>query len=345
VLFRQNRQLPSTGDPEGAAMKYLVTGGGGFIGSHLSKRLAASRHEVVVLDNFSTGRRANLDGIPVKIIEGDIRDFAAVMEAMQGVDVVFHHAAVCSVQRSVEDPLNSHEVNVTGTLNVLEAARRSGTRRVVFASSSSIYGDAEQRLKLESLPATPLSPYAVTKLAGEFYCRLYCRLFGLETVVLRYFNVFGPHQEPDSEYAAVIPKFLLAIMSQAQLQIYGDGTQTRDFTYVDNIVQANMAAAESKTANGQVMNIACGERWSLLDLVGRLEDILQCKVDMVFHEQRAGDVLHSQASIAAAQNLLAYVPAVDFDEGIRRTVAWFFSAGKAEPLMVAAGVPAPAAVA
>lgn len=328
-------------------MKYLVTGGGGFIGSHLSRRLATGRHEVVVLDNFSTGRRDNLSGAPVTVIEGDIRDFATVAEVMQGVDVVFHHAAVCSVQRSVEDPLTSHEVNVTGTLNVLEAARGAGVRRVVFASSSSVYGDAEQQMKLESLPPAPLSPYAVTKLAGEFYCRLYSQLFGVETVVLRYFNVFGPRQEPDSEYAAVIPKFLLAIMSQAQLQIYGDGTQTRDFTYVDNIVQANLAAAESSAANGQVMNIACGERWSLLDLVGRLEQILQCKVALAFREQRAGDVLHSQASIAAAQKLLAYVPAVDFDEGIRRTVAWFFAANKTRvaPLALATGDSAPVALA
>lgn len=307
-------------------MKYLVTGGGGFIGSHLAKYLCSAKNEVVVLDNFSTGRRENLKGVPVELIEGDIRDFSTLAKAVKGVDVVFHEAALCSVARSIEDPLSTHEVNITGTLKVLEASRRAGVKRVVFASSSSVYGDADALVKHENLPTVPLSPYAVSKLTGEYYCRLYTELFGLETVALRYFNVFGPRQHPDSDYAAVIPKFLMAIRKGRRPQIYGDGSQTRDFTYVDNVVMANIAAASSAAAAGSVMNVACGERWSLLELIGELESILHCNIVPEFRAQRAGDIKHSLAGIEKAEKLLGYVPAVRFDEGVRKTVAWFFAA-------------------
>ncbi len=308
-------------------MKCLVTGGGGFIGSHLSSFLAARGDEVIVLDNFSTGKRDNLQDLEVRLIEGDIRDYSCVTEAVQGVDTVFHQAALCSVARSVEDPLTTHEVNTTGTLNVFEASRKAGVRRVVFASSSSVYGDSASLPKEESMPAAPLSPYAISKLVGEHYAAMYWKLFGLETVGLRYFNVFGPRQDPDSEYAAVIPKFLHGILNQEVVRVHGDGSQSRDFTYVDNVVQANVAAANpampADGLAGQALNIACGERWTLLELLNRLESTLRQNADVVFGDRRVGDVKHSQASIEKARRLLSYSPTVDFDEGIRRTVAWF----------------------
>jgi nucleoside-diphosphate-sugar epimerase len=319
-------------------MKCLVTGGGGFIGSHLSSFLAARGDEVIVLDNFSTGNRDNLQGVEIRLIEGDIRDFSCVAEAVQGVDTVFHQAALCSVARSVEDPRSTHEVNTTGTLNVLEASRRAGVRRMVFASSSSVYGDSETLPKEESMPTAPLSPYAISKLVGEHYAALYSRLFGLETVGLRYFNVFGPRQDPDSEYAAVIPKFLRAILNREQVQVHGDGSQSRDFTYVDNVVHANAAAARASEAAGQVLNIACGKRWSLLELLKRLESEVHSNAAVVFGERRVGDVKHSLASIEKARGLLGYSPAVDFDEGIKRTVAWFMEpASQSLPLSVTRG--------
>jgi len=309
--------------PSIPTMKYLVTGGGGFIGSHLCRFFAARGDEVIVLDNFSTGKRENLEGVEIRLIEGDIRDFSCVSEAVLGVDTVFHQAALCSVARSVEDPRTTHDVNTTGTLNVFEASRKAGVRRVVFASSSSVYGDSASLPKEESMPTAPLSPYAISKLVGEHYAALYWRLFGLETVGLRYFNVFGPRQDPDSEYAAVIPKFLRGIRDQEEVQVFGDGSQTRDFTYIDNVVHANVAASTSPAAAGQVLNIACGERWSLLELLKRLESALQRDAAVVFRDRRVGDVKHSQASIEKAKQLLGYAPAIDFDEGIKRTAAEF----------------------
>jgi UDP-glucose 4-epimerase len=302
-------------------VKCLVTGGAGFIGSHLAAYLAARGDEVVVLDNFSTGKRDNLHDTPVRIVEGDIRDLGCVLGALRGVNTVFHQAALGSVIRSVEDPLATHEVNVTGTLNVLEASRKSGVRRVVFASSSSVYGDQERLPKDESMPAAPCSPYAVSKRAGELYAAVYAKLYGLETVALRYFNVFGPRQDPASEYAAVIPKFLHHIAGGEEIRIYGDGHQTRDFTYVENVVLANLLASTCPVAEGQAINVACGERRSLLELVGQLEAALQRKARSTFQAPRAGDVRHSLASIDRAQQLLGYAPAVGFDEGIRRTAA------------------------
>jgi nucleoside-diphosphate-sugar epimerase len=276
-----------------------------------------------VLDNFSTGNRSNLDGIDHTLIEGDLRDRSAVAEAVQGVDTVFHHGAICSVARSMEDPETSHDVNATGTLNLLEACRRNGVRRVVFASSSAIYGDSDTMPKTENLPPSPLSPYAISKLNGEHYCQLYWQAFGLETVALRYFNVFGPRQYPNSEYAAVIPRFVHAILQGRTPEIYGDGSQTRDFTYVGNIVQANIAAAHSANAPGQIMNIACGVRWSLNELLDRLAKMLKRDIKPIMHPWRDGDVRHSQASIERAQRVLGFSPRVDFTEGLRETVAWY----------------------
>lgn len=326
---QQRNDNQESSKPQGRQkMKYLVTGGAGFIGSHLAAHLAARGDEVIVLDNFSTGKRANVADLPVTLIEGDIRDLESVTAAAQGVDTVFHQAALCSVARSVENPLRTHDVNVTGTLNLLEACRKVGVRRMVFASSSSVYGDAAALPKEESMPTAPLSPYAISKLAGEYYGTLYWQLYGLETVALRYFNVFGPRQDPESEYAAVIPKFLRGMLDHREIQIYGDGAQTRDFTYVENVVAANVAASTSRLVAGKVINIACGGRWSLLELVDRLDSILQSKTAIAFRERRAGDVKHSQASIVRAQEWLGYSPSIDFDEGLRRTVEWHLSAGE-----------------
>ena len=296
-------------------MKYLVTGGAGFIGSHVAAHLAARDAEVVVLDNFSTGKKENLSNIAARVINGDIRDMACVREAVEGVDTVFHQAALCSVARSVEDPVRTHEVNTTGTLNVFEASRKAGVRRVVFASSSSVYGDSKRLPKEETMPAAPLSPYAISKRVAELYGELYARLYGLETVALRYFNVFGPRQDPNSEYAAVIPIFLSRMLNKQEIRIFGDGLQTRDFTYIDNVVQANMLAATCKVAKGQAINVACGKRWTLLDLIAQLDSVLQCKAECSFHDPRPGDVKHSLASLARAKKQLGYAPVVGFEEG------------------------------
>ncbi len=307
--------------------KMLVTGGGGFIGSHIAAGLADRGDEVVVLDAFSTGSHENLEGIAVQLIEGDVRDFNCVLAAVQGVDTVFHQAALCSVARSVEDPLTTHAVNTTGTLNVFEACRRAGVRRVVFASSSSVYGESATQPKHEGMAPSPLSPYAISKLACEFYGEMYSTLYGLETVGLRYFNVFGPRQDPNSEYSAVIPLFIKAIFDQAPIRVFGDGEQTRDFTYVANVVQANLAAAKSPAAAGQVFNVACGDCWSLLVLIEKLKALAQRAAEVEFCERRVGDIKDSQACIAKARELLGYVPSVGFDDGLRETVDWFAHAG------------------
>lgn len=309
-------------------MKYLVTGGAGFIGSHIASQLVARGDEVVVLDNFSTGNRSNLQDLDLALIEGDLRDRKCVERAVRGVDTVFHQAALCSVARSMQDPVTSHEVNATGTLHVLEACRMAGVKRVVFASSSSVYGDTEVMPKHECLPTSPLSPYAISKLTGEHYCQVYWKSFGLETVALRYFNVFGPRQYPDSEYAAVIPRFLQALMLGHVPEIFGDGSQTRDFTYVGNVVQANLAAASSSNAPGQIMNIACGARWSLLELLDQLKAMLGSDITPAFHAWRNGDIRHSQASIEKAKQLLDFSPRVGFKQGLRETVDWHLQASR-----------------
>ena len=304
-------------------MSCLVTGGAGFIGSHLVEALLKRGAAVRVLDNFTTGRRENLGSLPVEIIDGDVRDTDCVEAAVEGTRVVFHLAALGSVARSVEDPLTTHEINATGTLKVLDACRRQGVKRVVFASSSSVYGNSAAKLKRETAKPRPDSPYAVSKLTGEYYCRVYHRLYGLETACLRYFNVFGPRQEPDSQYAAVIPRFVRAMLHGDRPVIYGDGGQTRDFTYVGNTVEGTLLAATAPRGAGLIANLACGSRYSLLDLAANLRAILDSKLQPEFAEPRLGDIRHSQADVARAERMLGYRPRADFREGLEKTVAWY----------------------
>jgi len=304
---------------------YLVTGGGGFIGSNLVKALIARGQHVRVLDNFATGRRQNLAGLEnqIDLIEGDMRDPATAERAVDGVDYVLHQAALGSVPRSVQDPLTSNEVNVNGTLNLLWAAKKSRVKRFVTASSSSIYGNTSQMPKDESMLPNPISPYAVSKLAAERYTLSFNAVYGLPTVALRYFNVFGPKQDPASQYAAVIPRFITALMKGQSPVIYGDGEQSRDFTYIDNVVQANLLACSAPEAPGQVMNIACGDRYSLNTLLRFLAEIMGKEVRPVYETERPGDVKHSLASIARAEQILGFSPAINFRDGLKRTVAWF----------------------
>jgi UDP-glucose 4-epimerase len=302
----------------------LVTGGAGFIGSHLVAALLARGRRVRVLDDFSSGRRAFLPEDPqLAVVAGDLRDSDALRGAVASVEVVFHQAALRSVPRSVEDPYAYHDVNATGTLRLLLAARDAGVRRVVFASSSSVYGEQTVMPLHEELRPQPIAPYGVSKLAGEHYCANFARHYGLETVALRYFNVFGPRQDPASEYAAVVARFILAARRDAPLEIHGDGKQTRDFTYVTNVVDANLAAAEASRVSGQVFNVACGERLSVLDIAGRLEEILGRPLPRRHTPPRAGDVRDTLADISQARERLGYTAAIGFTEGLRRTVAAF----------------------
>jgi len=312
---------------------YLVTGGAGFIGSHVVDELVQRGEQVRVIDNFSTGKRENiahnLEHIP--FVEGDLADLDAARRAVDGVDYVLHLAAIPSVMRSVANPLASNEANVTGTLNLLVAARDAGVQRVVYSSSSSVYGDSPELPKREDMPTNPLSPYAVSKLAGENYALAFHQVYGLPTVCLRYFNVFGPRQDPASEYAAVIPKFITWMLRGERPIVYGDGLQSRDFIYVANVVEANLLACQSERAVGRVMNVALGERVNLLDLIAALNGIFEANLAPRFEPARPGDVKHSQADTARIETLLGFAPVVDFDEGLRRTVAWFRA--QEEPVM------------
>jgi UDP-glucose 4-epimerase len=303
-------------------MKALVTGGAGFIGSHIASRLLQDGHQVRVLDNFSTGARANLAPLDdsFELVEGDMQSYERAHNAVQGCEVVFHQAALPSVPRSIQDPLTSNAANVTGTLNVLLAARDSGVRRVVFASSSSIYGADETLPKHEGLPSMPISPYAVAKQAGEAYCRSFSRVYGLETVALRYFNVFGPRQDPLSQYSAVIPKFITALLQGESPLVYGDGEQSRDFTYIDNVVDANLRAASADGVAGQTFNIACEDRISLNRLLEEVRGIVGGDTEATYLDARPGDVKHSLADISRAREQLGYEPLIGFNEGLQRTV-------------------------
>jgi nucleoside-diphosphate-sugar epimerase len=305
----------------------LVTGGAGFIGSHLTEALLREGHRVRVLDDFSTGKRGNLifdDEYPsLEIIEGDIRHLAICQRAMKGIEYVFHEAALPSVQRSVEDPLGSNAVNVGGTLNILFAAREEKAKRVIYASSSSIYGDTPTLPKHEEMPSNPLSPYALQKYIGEQYCRLFYQLYGLQTVSLRYFNIFGPRQDPNSIYSAVIPKFIDALLQGSPPIIFGDGEQSRDFTYIENVVQANLLAMSAEHLPGEAINIACAERTSLNQLVNVLKKILGSKVSPVYEEPRKGDVRHSLADIRKGKDILNYEPKVGVALGLKKTVEFF----------------------
>jgi nucleoside-diphosphate-sugar epimerase len=305
-----------------SSKRILVTGGGGFIGSHLVDRLLCAGHEVRVLDNFSTGRLSNLDAVAdeVEIVEGDIQSYERASHATRGCELVFHQAALPSVPRSVQDPLTSTASNVTGTINVLLAARDAGVRRVVYASSSSVYGANPELPKHEGMATLPISPYAVAKLAGEGYCRAFGEVYGLETVAIRYFNVFGPRQDPRSQYAAVIPNFVTAMLRGERPTIHGDGEQSRDFTYVENVIDANLLAAEASGVAGRVYNVACGERVSLNRLFSELAELLTSDCQPVYGPPRSGDVRDSLADISAARRELGYEPSVSLREGLGRTV-------------------------
>ena len=305
--------------------KVLVTGGAGFIGSHLVDALLARGDTVRVLDNFSTGKRENLASTlaQIELIEGDLRDPDAVAQAVSGVEVVFHLGALPSVPRSVTDPLTSHEVNSTGTLRLLLAARDAGVRRVVVASSSSVYGDTPTLPKVETMATSPRSPYAISKLASEQYASSFAQLFNLETVALRYFNVFGPRQDPHSYYAGVIPRFCMAAWRGEPCVIYGDGQQSRDFTFVTDVVEANLLAAAAPEASGHIFNIAGGGQTTLLDVVALLRELTGQVLEVRHEAPRAGDVRHSLAAIFKAQELLGYQPRVRFVEGLERTLWWY----------------------
>jgi nucleoside-diphosphate-sugar epimerase len=315
---------------------FLVTGGAGFIGSALVRSLLGFAHSVRVLDNLSTGFKSNLDDCldRIELIEGDISDSALCKSAVAGVDYVLHQAAIPSVQRSVDDPIRSNNANVTGTLNMLVAARDAKVKRFVFASSSSVYGDTEVLPKVESMRETPLSPSALTKLAGEKYCIIFHRIYGLPAVCLRYFNVFGPRQDPHSPYSAVISRFVEAALTGKKPVVNGDGKQSRDFTYVENVVDANLRACEAHGVAGMVFNVGTGERHSLNDLLRSLSEILVRPLDAVYGSVRVGDVRHSQADIGSARQRLGYDPKVGFQEGLERTVKWY-----ANKLGVASSLP------
>ena len=309
---------------------YLVTGGAGFIGSHIVSALVARGDRVKVLDNLSTGHRKNLAPFEGKIdfIEGDLVNARDVERALEGVEVVFHQAALASVPRSVDAPLDTNASCVTGTVTLLDVARRGKVRRIVFAGSSSAYGDQPKPAKDEGLLPAPLSPYAAAKVAGEFYCQAFYATYGLETVTIRYFNVFGPRQDPKSQYAAVIPKFITEMLAGERPTIFGDGKQSRDFTYIDNIVHGNLLAADAPGIGGKTINVACGESFDLLQLVDGINKALGTKFEPIFEAARVGDVRDSLADISVARKLLKYEPTVGFDEGLKRTVEFYRSAAK-----------------
>ncbi len=304
---------------------YIVTGGAGFIGSHIAERLLNDGHHVRIVDNLCTGKRANIDRLQgdLEFHEVSITDRDALAAIFAGADYVMHQAALPSVPLSIDDPLMTHEYCVTGTLNVLLAARDAGVKRVVYAASSSAYGDVENDTHDESLKPDPLSPYAAAKLAGEYYCRVFTEVYGLETVCLRYFNVFGPHQDPTSQYAAVIPIFITAMLQNQRPTIYGDGSQSRDFIYIDNVVYGNLLAAKAPEAVGETINLATGQRITIRDLLDKLNTILDTAIEPILEEARPGDILHSCANIEKARQLLDFEPLVDLTAGLEHTVRWY----------------------
>lgn len=305
-------------------MKALVTGGAGFIGSNLVRRLLRDGHSVRVADNLLTGRLANIQGLLHRIDfrQVDLADPESALEVADGVECIFHQAALPSVPRSVEDPLATTVNCVMATVNVLVAARKAGVRRVVYAASSSAYGDAEGMPRVETISPSPISPYAAAKLAGEYYCRAFTKVYGLETVALRYFNIFGPRQDPASEYAAVVPRFIKALLEDGEITIHGDGEQTRDFTYIDNALDANVLAASSPFAPGRVVNVATGQQYSVNCLLETLERLTGKKARRVTLPSRPGDARHSLADISLARQILGYEPSVSFQDGLERTIRW-----------------------
>ena len=307
--------------------KFLVTGGAGFIGSHIATALADRGDEVVVLDNLSTGKRENLAHLDdkVSLVEGCLLDRELLEQVVKDVDIIYHQAALASVPRSVKKPMDTNAACVTGTLNLLDVARQAGVKRVVYAGSSSAYGDQPNMSKRESDLPSPLSPYAAAKLAGELYCKSFASTYGLETVVIRYFNVFGPRQDPNSEYSAVIPIFVTKMLRGERPTIYGDGMQSRDFTFIENVVQGNLAAADAPGAVGQSINVACGTQFTLLNLVASINNVLGTDIEPIFEEPRTGDVRESLADISLARELLSYEPQVTFEEGLNRSIDYYRS--------------------
>jgi nucleoside-diphosphate-sugar epimerase len=311
-------------------MECLVTGGAGFIGHNLVRHLLDQGHHVRVLDNFSTGKRGNLGPFisRIELIEGDLRSYHTVHEATRDVEVVFHQGALPSVPRSINDPITTNQVCVEGTLNILDSAKNNGVRRVVYASSSSIYGENPRLPKCEDMTPMPISPYAVAKLAGEQYCQVFARTYGLETVALRYFNVFGLGQDPKSQYAAVMPLFITAFLDGRRITIDGDGQQSRDFTFVENVIQANMKAAVAPKATGEVFNVACGNSTSINQVLDHLRTFTEVDTEIVHGPDRAGDIKHSLASIEKARELMGYDPTVSVEAGLRMSVEWYRSVRK-----------------
>ena len=311
---------------------YLVTGGAGFIGSHLAEELVRRGERVRVVDNLVTGKRQNLAHLPdVEFLEGDLADLDVARRAVDGVTYVLHQAAIPSVPRSVTDPITSNRANIDASLNLLVAARDAGVKRVVYAGSSSAYGNTPTLPKVETMPTAPLSPYALQKLVAEQYCQMFTQLYGLETVTTRYFNVFGPRQDPSSPYSGVISLFISALCEGRQPKIYGDGEQTRDFTYVGNVVDGVLRACTAPEASGEVVNVAVGGRISLNQLFRTIRDLVGASVEPIYMETRAGDVRDSQADISKARRLLGYEPVVSFEDGLEKTVAWY----RSTPLTVA----------
>ncbi len=307
--------------------KYLITGGAGFIGSNLVRYVLEKGHEAVVLDNFATGKRQNISDFidRVEFIEGDIRDRAVMDRAVAGCAAIFHEAALGSVPRSVEDPATSHDVNVNGTLTVLEAARAAGVKRVIFAASSSAYGDREESPKREDMTPLPVSPYAASKVACEGYMRAYAACYGMETLSLRYFNVFGPYQDPEGPYAAVIPAFVSRLLRKQRPVVFGDGEQSRDFCYIDNVCEANWlaAAAPAEVCDGTVLNIACHASTTLNQILALLKELMGSDVQPEYAEPRPGDVRHSLADVSLAKKVIGYEPKVFFEEGLRKAIDWY----------------------
>jgi len=307
-------------------IRYLVTGGAGFIGSNIVKKLLESNNYVRVVDNFSTGKKENieefLDNKNFELIEEDISDLIIAKKIVKNIDFVFHEAAIPSVPRSINNPFASNKANIDGTLNILIAARDANVKKLVYASSSSIYGDSIKLPKQENDPINPISPYALTKLAGERYCQLFAQLYKLPTICLRYFNVFGPKQDPSSEYSAVIPIFIKSVLNNKPPTIYGDGEQSRDFTYVDNVVNANILAMHSNIS-GEVINIACGEKTSLNDLLKYINQLLSKNIEAIYEKRRDGDVKHSLADISKAKKLLKFKPKVTIKKGLEKTIKWY----------------------
>ena len=304
--------------------KVVITGAAGFIGSNIAHRLL-EENEIIAIDNLSTGNKRNIIDIEgdLDFIEANILNLEMLKNAFSGAEFVLHLGALPSVPRSVKDPVATNEVNITGTLNVLIAARDEGVKRVVFSSSSSVYGDTPTLPKQESMKPNPLSPYAISKITGEYYCKNFYNLYGLETVALRYFNVFGPRQNPESQYAAVIPKFIKSLSSNLQPTVYGDGEQTRDFTYVENVIQANVKACTSNMAPGNVYNIGCGKRYSINTLIALLNELLNKDIEPAYLEPREGDIRDSLADISSAEKDLNYKPNFDFKAGLKETIQWF----------------------